>query len=223
MIPPGPIKAITFDVGGTLLEPWPSVGHVYAQIAANHGLPGLSAPRLNQQFACAWSALKDFNYSRHEWAMLVKETFHGLTEAPPGPELFSELYSHFAQAKAWRLFEDVLPTLDALASHGYKLGVISNWDERLRPLLRQFRLLDYFEAIIISSEVAFAKPSPVIFELAAQKLALPPSAILHVGDSLEADAQGARAAGAQALWLRRENKTAAPGEISSLKELTELY
>src|SRR5436853_531357 len=137
------IAAVTFDVGGTLLEPWPSVGHVYAEVAARHGLLGMSVPALNRQFATAWGALKDFNYSRSEWASLVQETFRGLTHAPPSPDLFSELYSHFAQAEAWRLFDDVLPTLDSLASHGLKLGVISNWDERLRPLLRRFKLHDY--------------------------------------------------------------------------------
>ena len=32
------VKAVTFDVGGTLIEPWPSVGHAYAEVAQRHGV-----------------------------------------------------------------------------------------------------------------------------------------------------------------------------------------
>jgi FMN phosphatase YigB (HAD superfamily) len=38
-----PVEAVTFDVGGTLIEPWPSVGHIYAEAASKLGL---SAARL---------------------------------------------------------------------------------------------------------------------------------------------------------------------------------
>src|SRR5512133_1823564 len=62
------LQAITFDVGGTLLEPWPSVGHVYAEVAARHGLPGLAPEALNRQFHAAWRALPEFHYTRAEWA-----------------------------------------------------------------------------------------------------------------------------------------------------------
>src|SRR5206468_3601936 len=74
------IRAVTFDVGGTLIEPWPSVGHIYAEVAARHGMKGLSAVVLNRQFTAAWRARKIFNYARSEWAELVNETFRGLTE-----------------------------------------------------------------------------------------------------------------------------------------------
>ena len=56
----------------------------------------------------------------------------------------------------------------------------------------------YFETIIVSCEVGFAKPSPVIFEHASKRLAIAPGQILHVGDSLAEDIAGARAAGYQA-------------------------
>jgi hypothetical protein len=34
------IRAVSFDVGGTLIEPWPSVGRAYAEVAARHARPG---------------------------------------------------------------------------------------------------------------------------------------------------------------------------------------
>ncbi len=42
------IRAVTFDVGGTLIEPWPSVGHVYAEVAARHGVAAIDVATLNQ-------------------------------------------------------------------------------------------------------------------------------------------------------------------------------
>ena len=146
----------------------------------------------------------------------MDEIFRGLAAEPPSATFFPELYERFAQPDAWRVFEDVLPTLDALASRGIRLGVISNWDERLRELLRRLELHDYFEAIVISCEVGFSKPSPVIFGQASIKLGLPPPAILHVGDSLSMDVRGAEAAGFQSLHLRRGTEESSAGSLANL-------
>jgi putative hydrolase of the HAD superfamily len=210
------IQAVTFDVGGTLIAPWPSVGHVYAQVAAQHGVQGLPIEQLNRNFTAAWRARRNFQHTPGDWAAMVDKTFAGLCE-PAG--FFPALYRRFAEADAWRIHGDALPALDALASQEVRLGVISNWDERLRPLLRELRLDRYFEAIVISCEVAFAKPSPVIFEEAARKLGVASGRILHVGDGREEDVEGARSAGFQALLLDRARESLPPDRIASLNEL----
>lgn len=218
----GPVRAVTFDVGGTLIEPWPSVGHIYAEVAAHHGWTGMSVEALDRQFAAAWRELKDFHHTRTEWADLVDAAFSGMIAIRPSRTFFPELYARFSEPDAWQVFNDVVPTLDALASRGVKLGVISNWDERLRPLLRRLKLHDYFEAVVVSCDVGFAKPSAVIFEQAAEKLGLPPAAVLHVGDSAEMDLRGARAAGMQAVGLRRGAAQGEAGQLKSLRELEHL-
>src|ERR1035441_2944909 len=190
-----PIKAVTFDVGGTLLEVWPSVGHVYAQVAARNGVKRLSGTALNRRFAAAWRAATPFSHTRLGWARLVDATFRGLTEQPPSQTFFAELYDRLAAPDAWRIFPDALPTLDALAARRLKLGVISNWDERLRPLLKRLKLAGYFEIIVVSREVHASKPARAIFQHAVRRLGLPAEAVLHVGDSLSMDVRGARAAG----------------------------
>jgi len=214
------IQAVTFDAGGTLIEPWPSVGHVYAEVAARHGAGTISPELLNTRFKAAWRATNDFNYSRAGWAELVRLTFDGLI--PPGQlTFFPQLYERFANADAWRIFDDVLPTLDALASREVRLGIISNWDERLHDLLRQLRLDRFFSVITVSCDVGFAKPSPAIFEHAATKLGVAPENILHVGDSHELDVLGARSAGFQAVRVRRGTGGGA-GEIQSLLDVVGL-
>jgi len=56
----GGIRAISFDVGGTLIRPWPSVGHVYAEVAAQQGvlsgLTGAAQPTLQCRLGPARSA-----------------------------------------------------------------------------------------------------------------------------------------------------------------------
>jgi putative hydrolase of the HAD superfamily len=213
------IRAVTFDVGGTLIEPWPSVGHIYAEVAARCGAKGLSSALLNRRFIAAWRAAKHFGHSRADWSALVDATFRGLTDRPPSRTFFPELYSRFAEPTAWRIFEDVVPTLEALAARGLKLGVISNWDERLRPLLERLRLTHYFEAIVVSREVGCSKPSRAIFDQAIRKMGLPPEAVLHVGDEPSTDVRGARAAALSAVRLKRTARVAKAGQIKSLHEL----
>ncbi|MDB6015555.1 MAG: haloacid dehalogenase, family protein [Pedosphaera sp.] len=216
------IQAVTFDVGGTLIKPWPSVGHIYAEVAARHGLEAVSPEQLNRQFTEAWREFKNFNHGREEWAALVDRTFAGVSEEPPSGTFFEELYDRFRAPEAWHIFEDVLPTLDALAALGINLGIVSNWDDRLGPLLKELGLSKYFEAIIISCDVAFAKPSPVIFDHAAKKMGLAPELILHVGDSFERDVLGAKAAGFEAILLDREQAGDGAGRIQTLGELEEM-
>ncbi len=214
-----PIGAVTFDVGGTLIEVWPSVGRVYAEVAARYGIRGLAAGSLDRRFSAAWRAAKSFGYSRSDWAALVDSTFRGLTDRPPSQTFFAELYDRFAAPETWRIYEDVIRTLETLAARGLKLGVISNWDQRLRPLLQKLKLAGFFESIVVSCEVGFSKPSRGIFEHAVRKLGLAPGAVLHVGDSHLMDVRGARAAGLLSFLLCRTGSAAKPGRIKSLHEL----
>ena len=112
MSPVPKIEAVTFDVGGTLIEPWPSVGHVYAEVAARHGLRSLSPERLNRNFAAAWRAGKNFQHTREAWAALVDQTFAGLCRPRPSRTFFPDIYARFAQSDAWRIYDDAMPALE---------------------------------------------------------------------------------------------------------------
>jgi putative hydrolase of the HAD superfamily len=178
----------------------------------------VSADTLNSRFRSAWGARNSFEHSRAGWEELVDEVFLGLCE-PPRQTFFGELYDRFSEPDAWRVFDDVVPALDALASRGVRLAVISNWDERLRGLLSVLGLDRHFEAFVISCEIGFSKPSPVIFEEAAVKLGLPADAILHIGDSAKMDVAGATGAGLHAIRIDRGAIEPAVGTIHSLAEL----
>lgn len=227
------IRGVTFDAGGTLISPWPSVGHIYGEVAHHHGYVKIPPDVLNERFAAAWKNKQGFSHTRQHWQRLVNETFAGLFPAPPSDEFFADLYARFGKATAWRVFDDVHPTLKNLRERGIRLAVVSNWDERLRPLMSELELSSYFAACAISIEVGAAKPSGAIFQAAASGLDLPPAALLHVGDTMNEDIAGANAAGFSALLLdRRAPRTRAPGlqetatpveaVIRSLAEIPEL-
>lgn len=212
------IEAVTFDVGGTLITPAPSVGAIYARVASRHGVPGLGAELLDRRFKEVWAKSRPFQHGRDDWSRLVDRVFEGLAPEPPSRTFFPDLYAEFGRADAWRVFDDVVPTIEALAGIGVDLGIISNWDDRLRPLLRDLRLDRYFNSILVSCETGFAKPSPVIYQEALRRLGRPAAAVLHVGDELQDDFAGATTAGFSALHLRRETPPA-DLQIQSLREV----
>jgi putative hydrolase of the HAD superfamily len=209
------IRAVTFDAGGTLIEPWPSVGGVYAQVAAEFGL-SCDAESLNRSFGQAWRGRSGFNYTRAEWFEVVRQSFTEFCE--PSSALFDAIYERFAEERCWRIYDDVRPTLKLLKSAGLRLAVISNWDERLVPLLERLDLAHYFEVTFVSSVVGAHKPAAKIFNKAAEHFGLPPNEMLHVGDSETEDVRGARSAFFHARRIRRQGAV----EPYDLRALTEI-
>ena len=214
------IKAVTFDAGGTLMQPWPSVGHVYSAVAAELGYGSVSPEELNEAFAMAWNLKQQFDYSLSAWFGLVEEVFGKHLSSPLSQKLFDSLYERFRAGAAWRVYDDVRPTLEALHQRGYRMAVISNWDHRLKPLLADLQLSEYFEAIVLSVDVGATKPAAKVFEHTLSLLKLPPPAVLYIGDSLEEDLIGPRQCGMAALLLDRQRKT--EERLSSLTDLLPL-
>ena len=196
------IKVVSFDVGGTLLHPWPSVGAIYAECMADHGLH-LPAAKLEAAFKQAWldysrSRVHDRTSSEKDWwYMLVKSVVVDLGELDDFDEMFDDLWHRFASPDYWRVFNGVEETLAACRERDWRLYVLSNWDERLRILLEAMPLHDYFDHLIISAEAGVEKPDRRIFELLEYHADVKGDAILHIGDSHYHDIAGAGALGWQ--------------------------
>jgi HAD superfamily hydrolase (TIGR01549 family) len=95
--------------------------------------------------------------------------------------------------------------LSELRRH-YRLAVVSNFDysPTCRTILEREGIAALFETIVISDEVGWRKPKPVIFETALGRMSLRPAEALFVGDRADIDVMGARAVGMPTAWINRE-------------------
>ncbi len=140
---------------------------------------------------------------------------------PGRPDVADRHFDWFRADRFDRVFPDVVPALAALRRMGLRLGVISNFSGSLENLLGRLGLRDYFEFVIVSSLVGFAKPDPRIFDLAVQQAGAPRDRILYVGDHLGDDVEGARGAGLDAVLVDRKgsHRGLPQGRIGSLLDL----
>ena len=226
------IRFVYFDCGGTLLTVRPSVGSIYSLRAAAHGFR-VEADFLDGRFRQAWNDSKERARARNyvcsdellrgEWLRIVKDTFGGTIAEGEIRPVFEDLYERFVAPSAWTLDPAIRPLLERLRGKGLGLGILSNWDRRLRWTLEQLELLDLFDQVVISNEVGWEKPHRAIFELAIEKSGCGVESILHVGDSLEADILPATELGLATLWVgRKDSRRQPPGRVFSCRALGEL-
>ena len=224
---PKTIRVVFLDAGGTLFQPFPSVGHVYAEVAQKHGVTA-TPEDLERLFRQAWHArnglaavkgVTNDKLEREWWYGLVREVFIDAKFAR-FDAFFDELYDDFAQAHRWRLYDDTVPFLNTLRQRGLRVGMISNWDHRLFGIIEGLRLGSYFEHIIASSAVGISKPAAGIFEAALERFGVDAIDAIHVGDSLEDDYLGAQNVGMRSILLNRHRKAYnGVTHIASLREL----
>ena len=107
----------------------------------------------------------------------------------------------------------------------YKLGIISNFaiPECVLELLKTHDLDKLFDAVVVSGAVNKRKPSPEIFDRTLKALGVSASETVFVGDTLDADIEGAKAVGMKAVYIQRRKEKA--GEVCPdqiIKSLSEL-
>ena len=93
--------------------------------------------------------------------------------------------------------------LETLSAHGIRVGAISNADGRVRAQLALLGFLRWLDPVIDSTEAGVTKPNPEIFALALRQMSVPARRAVYVGDMLDVDVAGARAAGMQAVLYDR--------------------
>jgi len=101
----------------------------------------------------------------------------------------------------WMVPAPGIPALLELLREGYKLGVISNADGKLKQSLQRLDLEKYFVSITDSGVVGQEKPSLTIFQSALESLGADPHESLYVGDIYSLDYNGARNASMNALLI----------------------
>jgi putative hydrolase of the HAD superfamily len=205
-------RGLLLDAMGTLIGLREPVGRTYAAAAALHGITadpeGVERAfrrSYRQAPPLAFPGLSGDELERAErawWGDRISESLLG-ADGPPAPEaLVAELFGHYADPAAWRVYDDVPAQLERWHRQGLALAVVSNFDSRLSGLLDGLGLARWLPVVVVSSGAGAAKPQPAPFRLALQGLGLDAEQVWHVGDSPE-DVQGAAAAGLRCLLVRR--------------------
>lgn len=137
-----------------------------------------------------WTGPRQVGDGRPFWRHVV-QTATGCSD----PDYFERLYAWYARPDAWT----VRPGYRELLDRAPAVGIVSNFDTRLRPLLEGLALR--FDVLACSGELGVEKPDPRIFEHALRELGVPPQGALMVGDSPAHDVEAALALGCDAVLV----------------------
>ncbi len=119
------------------------------------------------------------------------------------------------------LFEGTVEILEYLSAK-YRLHIITNGFEEVQHLkLQNSGIKKYFKTITTSEEVGLKKPNPVIFETALLKASVKPQHAIMIGDSFEADIEGAKKIGMHTLFFNYRNEVVAQ-HYPAIYELSEI-
>ncbi|KAI8337613.1 HAD-like domain-containing protein [Chlamydoabsidia padenii] len=212
------IRLITFDAYNTLFKPKGSLSAQYAHEASKVGFR-LAPDSISKHFGTAYKKQLQRSpfygtgqgmTSEEWWKELVYDTFleAGIQKQELDskfPILFQSLYTRFRTKEGYDMFPDVTSTLDELKRRGFKMGVISNSDERLLSVMESLNLEQYFDFILTSCLAGYEKPNVKIFQKAIHLTGedIHTDEALHVGDDVEKDYHGAVNAGWHGVLLKR--------------------
>ena len=172
------IKAISFDVTGTLLVHRHAIAKTYADAAAWAMLPDApTEEEFHPAFKQAYKeTLQDFPFFRHPSSKWWKAML-GRTIAITGREysdamfdrFYLRVYQTYGARKAYEVLEDAVPFLDFLEARNVLKGIISNTPARTEDnTLPMLGLHNFFKFFVTCQRFGDYKPSPAIFEKAHQ-------------------------------------------------------
>ena len=225
------LQAITFDAAGTLIRVAEPVGETYSRIATDAGA-SLSPAALDTAFRDLFPGMPPMAFpdldataiagaERAWWRDLVERVVRRAGGVDAFDEYFESLFRHYASACAWRAYPESHQALKSVRARGLGIAVVSTFDSRLPPILRELGIEDLVDSVIYSTGCGAAKPDERIFHYAMHALGSSPQTTLHVGDNLHADYHGASNAGMTAVHLSRREEPMADG-IPRVRHLGEL-
>jgi len=189
---------LTFDCYGTLIDWETGLLDAFRAPLAAHGIREQDMDIL-EAHARHEAELEAGPYLRYRDILgRVLTTMLGHLGAVPSKE---EIAAFGGSVADWPAFPDSAAALARLHSR-FKLGVITNCDDDLFAA-SEARLGTTFDWVITAQQAKRYKPNPRGFELAFERIGLPPSRILHVAQSLFHDHVTAKRLGLSTVWVDR--------------------
>ena len=216
------LAAVLFDVDFTLAKPGPDLGpEGYTRLGERYGLE-LDASRYDEARLAAFETLElhpELEHDEEVWVLFTERIIRGMGGGSDRAyECAVEMTRAWEHAHNFDLYDDVLPTLESLRSHGLKLGLVSNTARDLGAFVAHHAL--DVDAALSSRAHGKVKPHGSIFLAVLEQLGVDAADTAMVGDTPADDVDGARALGIRAFLLDREGRF--PGSDARLTDLREL-
>ena len=222
------IRAVFFDVDFTLIYPGPTFqAEGYRRACADAGID-VDPAKFDAATAASSFILDDVEEQIYSHDLFVHYTAsiieHMGGRGAKVVEVARTIYDQWSVNHHFELYDDVAPVLTRLSRQGLIIGAISNSARSLDAFCDHFALRELITVSLSSAEHGYMKPHRSIFDAALEKAGVPASDAVMVGDSLKHDIEGARAAGMQAVLLRRsgEMPPGLPIGVPVIKTLADL-
>jgi HAD superfamily hydrolase (TIGR01549 family) len=202
------IKAVLFDLDGTLRHHLPTGGEVFVQYVRSLGIRFsektriqseqwehyyfASSPEIQEDNKAFKDDLKAFwvNFSKRRLTALGLQVTEAAELAPKVSDYMGKFYKPEVYVP-----QEAYPLLTSLKESGYVLGVVSNRDDPFLEELNNLKLNSYFQFVLAAGEVKSYKPDALIFERALELAGTSAQETMYIGDNYFADIVGSRRAG----------------------------
>ncbi|GIW92381.1 MAG: hypothetical protein KatS3mg110_0422 [Pirellulaceae bacterium] len=219
-------EVVLFDAVGTLLEPVRSIPEIYAEVARRWG-----SRRCVEEIAQRWPvALKRYELrgrkpqlfgpcplpaetfvatsetiERARWRRIVLYTVDDVIGSN-ADGLFHELWRYFADPDNWRLSGVLASLWDKLQAMGIRVGLASNYDQRLVELSQKLPPLNTADYVFTSAALGYPKPHPNFYREIEKRTGRSGPRLALIGDDRKSDVLVPRSRGWLSLWWDRQSQ-----------------
>ena len=214
-------KGLLFDYGGTLVEEVSvdlRAGNEWLLSRASYRPPHVTIDHVMERatrVAREVSARRDEVYLETAWRGLTRliHDYLGIRF----DSLMTDLELGFWQASVrTREMPGARNALEQFYRWGLPLAVVSNTsfgEPVIRYELAKYGLTEHLSFVLVSSDYSVRKPNVLLYETAAARLHVRPHDIWFVGDRLDTDVAGAKAAGMTSVWFNPDGRGEPSGDV----------